>query len=76
MNFKSATDIVIQPVRLPQLARELGVSEAAVRQARLQPNARAYRKPPENWQRAVIRIAEARMMSDRKLIQSILDSMK
>lgn len=75
MDFKSATDAIIQPVRLPELAKELEVSEASIRQARLKPDARAFRKPPENWQRGVIRIIEARMMSDRKLIQSLMETM-
>jgi hypothetical protein len=60
MDFKKATDELTAPVSHEELAAALKVSIPTVRQARLDPSAKAYRRPPEGWARAVIRLAEAK----------------
>lgn len=47
-------------VTLGDLAEDLGVSEAGIRQARLDPAASGYRSPPEGWPAAVARLARRR----------------
>ena len=71
MNFKEATDDLLARVSHEQLADLLGASVAAIRQARLNPEAKAYRAPPKGWQFAVIRLAEQQIMRNRELIEKI-----
>ena len=71
MNFKQATDGLFDRVGHRELAEALGVSVASIRQARLTPSAKAYREPPENWQDAVIRLAEKRVWHYRRLIEQV-----
>ncbi len=58
MDFKKTTDDLFRRVTHDDLAGELGVSVALIRQARLSPDAEAHRSPPEGWERAALRLAE------------------
>lgn len=69
MNFKKATDALFATARHDELAKELGVSVALIRQARLNPKAKAYREAPAGWQRAVIKVTESRVMDYLNLIE-------
>ena len=60
MNFKTATDLLGQAITHHELADKLGVHVQRIRQARLDPNADGYRKPPEAWASAVIELARNR----------------
>lgn len=60
MDFKAATDRLLDSVSLLDLARELGVSHGLLRQARLSPEASSYRQPPDGWRAAVARLARER----------------
>jgi hypothetical protein len=71
MNFKKATDELFQGVRQDALAKSLGVSLPAIRQARLSEEAKAHRSPPRDWRRAVIRLAEEQVWHYRKLIETL-----
>ena len=71
MNFKEATDGLFDRIDHAELAESLGISVASIRQARLSPNARAYREPPKNWEDAVIRLAEKRVWHYRRLIEQV-----
>jgi len=71
MNFKKATDELFQGVNQSALAKSLGVSLPAIRQARLTEEAKAHRSPPRDWQRAVIRLAEEQVWHYRKLIEAL-----
>ena len=53
------------------VAKALGVSVQTVRQARLKDDSDGFRAPPKNWERAAIRIAEARVLHYRKLIEKL-----
>jgi hypothetical protein len=68
MNFKDATDGLFDRISHEELAEALGVSVAAIRQARLTPTAKAYRAAPRDWQEAVIRLAEGRLKHYKHLI--------
>jgi hypothetical protein len=67
MNFKEATDSLFDNVSHENLAKAVGVSIASIRQARLNPGAAAHRTPPDQWQKAVIQLAEERAEHFRDL---------
>ena len=71
MSFKEATDSLFCQADHSDLAKALGVSIASIRQARLRPEARAYRAPPKDWPFAVIRLAEQEIMRQRELIEKV-----
>ena len=71
MEFREATDQLLNRISHEQLAETLGVSVAAVRQARLAPGANARRTPPKDWRYAVIRLAEQQIMRNRELIEEV-----
>jgi hypothetical protein len=71
MNFKKATDELFSAVSHAELAEVLGVSVASIRQARLSPQAKAFREPPKDWCEAVIKLAEKRASQYRKLIERL-----
>lgn len=60
MNFRTATDGLLASISHEELAAALDVSIATVRQARLDPQAKAHRSPPEGWEGVVIQMAETR----------------
>lgn len=72
MNFKQATDSLFKRTEHADLAKAMNVSVASIRQARLAPSAKAYREPPANWRKAVIRLASERIVRYRKLIDRLL----
>lgn len=71
MNFKEATDGLFERISHEELAEALGVSVASIRQARLNPKAKAYRAPPPDWGKAVLLLAEKRMDHYRRLIRGL-----
>jgi hypothetical protein len=71
MTFREATDELFAAVEHAKLARALGVSVAAIRQARLKESAKAYRPPPKDWEHGVIRLAEERVWHYRQLIEKL-----
>lgn len=71
MDFKEATDMLFGQVDHADLAEALGVSVATIRQARLNPGAKARRAPPKNWAFAVVRLAEQQIMRNRDLIEKV-----
>jgi hypothetical protein len=60
MNFKQATDALLESVTLEDLASALGVSVQAIRQARAVESSTAHRSPPQGWERAVTSLARQR----------------
>lgn len=71
MDFREATDSLCAKVGHEDVARALGVSTQTIRQARLKPGGDAHRPAPDDWQNAVIRLAEDRVWHYRKLIEAI-----
>jgi hypothetical protein len=74
MDFKKTTDALLSRIDHADLARELGVSVALIRQARLRPNASAHRTPPADWQKAVLRLAEDRARHFTRLAERLRTS--
>ena len=74
MNFQEATDALFSRISHADLAKELGVSVATIRQARLRPGASAHRTPSQDWERAVMRLAEERVGHFRRLLADIREA--
>ena len=68
MDFKRASDALFDRVSHESLAAQMGVSVAAIRQARLDVSAKAHRTPPKDWERAIIELAENRIRHYHELI--------
>ena len=60
MDYKQATDRLLERVTTSDVARELGVSQNAIVRARLDPTTRDFRPPPAGWEAAVARLAGER----------------
>jgi hypothetical protein len=71
MDFRKATDELFDRVDHETLAKRLGVSIASIRQARLNPKAKAHREPPPNWPDATIRLAEEQIRKYERLIANL-----
>ena len=67
MNFRQATDELIAGVTLEDLAKALGVSVQAVRQARTIQDSSAHRPPPPGWELAIARLAERQVSHYKRL---------
>jgi hypothetical protein len=71
MEFRDAVDSVCDRIDHDDVAKALGVSVQTIRQARLDPKTQAHRSPPNEWQYALIRLAEERVWHYRKLIEEL-----
>jgi hypothetical protein len=71
MDFREATKNLCSAITHEELAAALGVSVATIRQARLRPDAKAHRSPPQNWEHAVIELAQQRLQLFRQLIDGV-----
>ena len=60
MDFKKATEELMAGMTRGEIAEALGVSEATVRQARLDEGAKARRSPPGGWEAKVAKLAKQR----------------
>lgn len=67
MNFVQATNTLIQGITLEDVAKEIGVSHGLLRLSRLNPSNASYRKPPAEWEAAVVRLADRRAAELGKL---------
>ena len=61
MNFRKATNALLESATLEDLAEAIGVSVQAVRQARTDDMSTAHRSPPSGWEKAVHDIAVRQM---------------
>ena len=61
MNFKEATDRAGQlGLTQAEIAEALDIAHSTVRASRLDPSSPNYRKPPDGWQRKLLRAATRR----------------
>lgn len=75
LDFKKTTDELFAPLSHGHLAQALGVSVALIRQARLSPEAHAYRAPPPGWERAVMALARRRARYYQKLAERLKNAL-
>ena len=71
MDFRRATDELLACISHEELAKALDKSVPAVRQARLDKSAKAYRRPPEGWEGAVVRLATQRATRLMRLVRAL-----
>ena len=71
MDYKEATDRLLERITTADLASELGVSQNAIARARLDPATRDFRPPPGGWQAAVARLAGERALRLLKLQEAL-----
>jgi hypothetical protein len=71
VDYKEATDRLLERITTADLASELGVSQNAIARARLERTTRDFRPPPSGWQAAVARLAEERALRLLKLKEAL-----
>jgi hypothetical protein len=71
MNFREAVDALCASVTHEDVAKALGVSLQAIRQARLREESDAFRSPPKKWKKGIIQLAENRVGQYGKLIEQL-----
>jgi transcriptional regulator with XRE-family HTH domain len=71
MDFRKATDQLLEGISHEELANALGVSVATVRQARLDESAKAHRNPPDGWETTVRQLAEKKAQHFRRLAEKL-----
>ena len=71
MEFNEASDRLTACKTLGDVAREAGVSDGLIRQARLDPESSSYRTPPAGWQQAIAKLARERAGELVKLAEEL-----
>jgi hypothetical protein len=71
VDYREATDRLLERITTADLASELGVSQNAIARARLDPATRDFRPPPLGWQAAVARLAGERASRLLRLKQAL-----
>lgn len=71
MDFRTATDILTRGLTQADIADAAGVSHAAIRQARIDPGASSYRRPPDGWERAIAKLARKRAAELERLAEEL-----
>jgi hypothetical protein len=71
MNFREAVGSLCSALTHEDVANALGVSVQTIRQARMKEDSKSFREPPKNWERALIWLAENRVLYYRKLMDKL-----
>ncbi len=71
MHFITATNTLTACPTLATLATEMGVAPNTIRQARLDPGAASYRRPPAGWQATVAKLARKRIVELARLAEQL-----
>jgi hypothetical protein len=71
LDFRKATDELLAGISHRELADALGCSVPSVRQARLDPTAKAHRSAPEGWEVEVRRLAKDRAARLQRLAERL-----
>lgn len=70
-DFRTAANILGRQITTSEMAEALELSPHSIRQARLQEGAPGYRRPPERWREALLRLAEHRQAELADLIAQL-----
>ncbi len=71
MDFRTATDRLVECCRLHDVAAALDCSYSTVRQARMDMENRAFRTPPLGWQKALAKLARRRAKELERLAKQL-----
>lgn len=72
MDFRAATDRATGAcITLADIATVAGVSDNAIRRARLTPGTDSYRSPPEDWEKAITKLARERAQKLEQLAEEL-----
>lgn len=71
MDFRTAANILGAQITTADIAQALDMSPHSIRQARLQEGAPGYRKPPDGWQKVLVRLAKERSRELKALIEAL-----
>lgn len=71
MDFRKATDQLCASITHQDVAHALGISVQSIRQARLKDEAMGHRQPPDEWEKAIVALAEKRVAEYRQLIDQL-----
>jgi len=71
VDYKEATDRLLERITTADLASELSVSQNAIARARLDPTTRDFRPPPSGWRAAVAHLAGERALRLLKLKEAL-----
>lgn len=72
IDFKRASDrVAAARITLADMARSVGVEHQTLRRARLDPESKSYREPPEGWEKSVAKLAQKRASDLIKLAEEL-----
>ncbi len=71
MDFRKATDALVDCCRLHDVAAALNCSYSTVTQARMDMENRAFRTPPLGWQKALAKLARQRAKELEQLAEQL-----
>jgi hypothetical protein len=71
MNFKQATDALLESITLEDLADAMGLSVQTIRQARVTEGAKSHRAPPAGWEAAIRQLAAEREQHFKSLVAKV-----
>jgi hypothetical protein len=70
-NFRDATEALFSKLGAEDLAKEMGCSLGAIKQARMNPDSASHRPPPAEWEKAAKALAERQATFFSKLAKSL-----
>jgi len=71
INFRKATDDLLDVISHDDLAKALGCSVATIRQARRAEGTTSYRSPPKGWETIVAKVAEQKIEKLKRLVAKL-----
>ena len=71
MDFRKATDALVDCCRLHDVAAALGCSYSTVTQARMDMENPAFRTPPVGWKKALAKLARRRAKELERLAEEL-----
>lgn len=71
MDFRNATDQLIQRITLVDIAEACGSAVNSIERARLDVDSRHHREPPPDWEAAVARLARERGLELVRLAEEL-----
>ena len=71
INFRKATDDLLDVISHEDLGKALGCSVATIRQARRTEGTASYRSPPKGWEIVIAKVAEQKIEKLKRLVAKL-----